>query len=253
MLRSARRSQPHRATGTGARSAALRASRWARMITQRDISRDARNNRPLRHGTGMRPASHWLLAGMRIAVIGKGNIGGTLGSKWRAAGHDVVYGARDGSGQGPGGAPVRSIGDALEDAGVVLLAVPGQAVPDVVNEQGAALAGKVVIDAVNRMGAPEFDSRALIADAAPSARYVRAFNSLGWENFADPLPGTNLFFAADPEARAAAEELISAVGLEPAFVGDATATATVDGLLPLWFALVRQNGGNRKVALRIVR
>jgi len=190
---------------------------------------------------------------MRIAVIGKGNIGGTLGSKWRAAGHDVVYGARDGSGDGPGGAPVRSIGDALKDADAVLLAVPGQAVPDVVNEHGAALAGKVVIDAVNRMGAPQFDSRALIADAAPSARYVRAFNSLGWENFADPVPGANLFFAADPEARAAAEELIGAVGLEPAFVGDASATATVDALLPLWFALVGQNAGNRKLALRIVR
>jgi 8-hydroxy-5-deazaflavin:NADPH oxidoreductase len=190
---------------------------------------------------------------MRIAVIGKGKIGGTLGSAWRAAGHDVAYGVRDASGEGPGGAPVRSIGDALKDADVVLLAVPGHVVQDVVSEQGTALAGKVVIDAVNRMGGPEFDSRALIADAAPSARYVRAFNSLGWENFAEPAPGTNLFFAADPEARAAAEELIIAVGLEPAFVGDAAATATVDGLLPLWFALVRQNGGNRKIALRIVR
>jgi hypothetical protein len=140
---------------------------------------------------------------MRIAVIGKGNIGGSLGSKWRAAGYDVVYGARDGSGEGPG-------------------------------------------------GAPEFDSRAIIADAAPQARYVRAFNSLGWGNFADPMPGTNMFFAADPDARATAEELIKAVGLEPAFLGDATATTTVDGLLPLWFALVRQNGGNRRVALRII-
>jgi 8-hydroxy-5-deazaflavin:NADPH oxidoreductase len=200
----------------------------------------------------MRWAPPRLLAGMRIAVIGKGHIGGTLGSRWRAVGHDVVYGTRDGSGEGPGGAPVRSISDALKDAGVVLLAVPGQAVPDIVSEQGAALAGKVVIDAVNRMGAPEFDSRALIADAAPSARYVRAFNSLGWENFADPVPGANLFFAADPQARAVAEELISAVGLKPAFVGDATATATVDGLLPLWFALVKLNGGNRRVALRVV-
>jgi len=191
---------------------------------------------------------------MKIAVIGKGNIGGTLGTKWIAAGHDVVYGTRDGSGDGPGGAPLRSIGDAIEGADVVVLAVPGPAVPDVVTEHGDALAGKVVIDAVNRMGgAPEYDSRALIADAAPSARYVRAFNSLGWENFADPLPGTNLFFAADPEARAAAEELISAVGLEPAFVGDADATATVDGVLPLWFALVKHNGGNRRVALRVVR
>jgi predicted dinucleotide-binding enzyme len=194
-----------------------------------------------------------LLAGMRITVIGKGNIGGTLGSKWHAAGHEVVYGTRGGSGEGPGGAPVRSIGDALKDADVVVLAVPGQAVPGVVNEHGAALAGKVVIDAVNRMAAPQPDSRELIAAAAPSARYVRAFSTLGWENFAEPLPGANLFFAADPEARAVAEELISAVGLEPAFLGDATATATVDALLPLWFALVKQNGGNRKIALRIVR
>jgi 8-hydroxy-5-deazaflavin:NADPH oxidoreductase len=189
---------------------------------------------------------------MKIAVIGKGNIGGTLGSKWSAAGHDVVYGTRDGSGEGPGGAQVRGIGAAVEGADVVVLAVPGQAAPDVVSELGAGLAGKVVIDAANRIGAPEFDSRALIAAAAPSARYVRAFNSLGWENFADPMPGTSLFFAADPEARTTAEELISAVGLEPAFLGDASATATVDGLLPLWFALVKQNGGDRKVALRVL-
>jgi hypothetical protein len=189
---------------------------------------------------------------MRIAVIGKGNIGGSLGTKWRAAGHDVVYGARDGSGEGPGGAPVRGIGDALKDADVVVLAVPGQVVADVVTGHGAALAGKTVIDAVNRIGAPEFDSRAIIADAAPQARYVRAFNSLGWENFVHPMPGANMFFAADPEARATAEELIRAVGLEPAFLGDANATTTVDGLLPLWFALVQQNGGNRRVALRII-
>ena len=201
----------------------------------------------------MRRRSHRLQRGMKIAVIGKGNIGGSLGSKWLAAGHDVVYGARDGSGEGPGGAPVRTIGDALKDADVVVLAVPGQVVADVVTEHGAALAGKTVIDAVNRMGAPEFDSRAIIAQAAPQARYVRAFNSLGWENFANPMPGTNMFFAADPDARATAEELITAVGLEPAFVGDAGATATVDGLLPLWFALVQQNGGNRRVALRVVQ
>jgi 8-hydroxy-5-deazaflavin:NADPH oxidoreductase len=201
----------------------------------------------------MRPRSHRLQRGMRIAVIGKGNIGGSLGSKWIAAGHDVVYGARDGSGESPGGAPVTSIGDAIEHADVVVLAVPGKVVGDVVAEHGAALAGKTVVDAVNRIGAPEFDSRAIIAQAAPQARYVRAFNSLGWENFANPMPGTSMFFAADPDARAIAEELITAVGLEPAFVGDASATATVDALLPLWFALVQQNGGNRRVALRVIQ
>jgi len=200
----------------------------------------------------MRRRSHRLQRGMRIAVIGKGNIGGSLGAKWRAAGHDVVYGARDGASTGPGGAPARGIGDALRDADVVVLAVPGKIVADVVSEHRAALGGKTVIDAVNRIGAPEFDSRAIIADAAPQARYVRAFNTLGWENFASPMPGTNLFFAADPAARATAEELISAVGLKPALVGDAAATATVDALLPLWLALVRQDGGNRRLALRMV-
>ena len=201
----------------------------------------------------MRPRSHRLQRGMRIAVIGKGNIGGSLGSKWIAAGHDVVYGARDASGEGPGVAPIQSIGAAIEHGDVVALAVPGKVVGDVVTEHGAALAGKTVIDAVNRIGAPEFDSRAIIAQAAPRARYVRAFNSLGWENFANPMSGTNMFFAADPDARATAEELITAVGLEPTFVGDASATATVDALLPLWFALVQQNGGNRRVALRVIQ
>ena len=191
---------------------------------------------------------------MRIAVIGTGNIGGTLGSRWRAAGHDVVYGSRGGgaAGAGPGGAPVVSIADALADAEVVLLAVPGGAVGDVVSANGAALAGKVVIDAVNRMPGPEFDSRAGIEAAAPTARYVRAFNSLGWENFADPPAGADMFFAADPAAREVAEELIRAVGLGPQFVGGPDAARIVDGVLPLWFSLVQQHGGQRKLAFHVV-
>lgn len=190
---------------------------------------------------------------MRIAVIGTGNIGGTLGSRWRAAGHDVVYGSRSGSGAGPGGAPVQPVADALADAEVVLLAVPAGAVGEVITANAAALGGKVVIDAVNRMGQPDVNSQAAIAAAAPTARYVRAFNTLGWENFADPLPGTELFFAADPAAREAAEELIQAVGLGPQFVGGPDAARTVDGVLPLWFTLVQQHGGNRKLAFRVVR
>jgi len=146
-----------------------------------------------------------------------------------------------------------AVGEALSTAEVVVLAIPGGAVAEVVAANGAALAGKVVIDAVNRIGQPQVNSRAAISAAAPDARYVRAFNTLGWENFADPPAGAALFFAADPSARQVAEELISAVGLEPVFVGDAEASSIVDALLPLWFSLVRHNGGNRRVALSIVR
>src|ERR1019366_10606259 len=131
-------------------------------------------------------------------------------------------------------------------------ASPGAAVEAVVAEHGAALAGKVVVDATNRVGQPVVNNRAEIVAAAPDAQYVRAFNTLGWENFAEPLANADLFFAADPEARAPAELLITAVGLRPQYLGDAEAVATVDSLLPFWFALVKQHGGNRKVALRVV-
>jgi 8-hydroxy-5-deazaflavin:NADPH oxidoreductase len=190
---------------------------------------------------------------MKIAVIGTGHIGGTLGQRWRAAGHEVAYGSRAGSGTGPGGAPVLPVGEAIKSAEVVLLAVPGGAMAAVVAAYGATLADKVVIDAVNRIGEPVVNSHAAIAAAAPRCGYVRAFNTLGWENFADPPVGAAMFFAADPAARPAAEELITAVGLEPVFAGDAGASATVDALLPLWFALVRHADGNRRVALRITR
>jgi len=225
----------------------------------------------------------------------------------------VTYGSRNPRADGPGGEAVVAVGDAIEGADVVVFAIPAAAVEEVAAEHGAALAGKVVLDATNRMGAAVVNNRAEIAAhapdakyvrafntlgwenfaapladvdlffaadpearataetlitnrmgasvvnnraeilaAAPDAKYVRAFNTLGWENFADPLPDADLFFAADPEARAIAETLIKAVGLRPQYLGDADAAATVDALLPVWFALTKQRGGNRKVALRVV-
>lgn len=135
---------------------------------------------------------------------------------------------------------------------MVVFAIPGPSVAAVAAEHGAALAGKVVVDATNRMGGPVVNNRAEIVEAAPDVHYVRAFNTLGWENFADPVADADLFFAADPEGRATAETLIEAIGLRPQYLGDDDAAATVDALLPVWFALTKQRGGNRRVALRVV-
>ena len=190
---------------------------------------------------------------MRIAVIGTGNIGGSLGTKWRAAGYDVTFGGRTASADGPGGAAVLSIPEAIADADVVLLAMPGRAAAELVSSHAAGLGGKIIIDATNNIGATEVNCHAAVAASAPDAHYARAFNTLGWENFVNPPEGAALFFAADAEARPAVEELIGATGLEPAFVGDASAARTVDGVLPLWFALVQQSGGDRRLAFRVVR
>jgi predicted dinucleotide-binding enzyme len=191
---------------------------------------------------------------MRIGVIGTGHIGGTLGRALARAGHQVKLGSRH-PGETSDGPEVSDLAGALTDAEVVLLAVPGAALDDLLPEYSEALAGKLVIDATNRMGGPATNASAQLATAVPTARYVRAFNTLGWENLAEPVfdgVPADLFFSCRHEDRAVVEELISAVGLHPAYLGE-DKQDLVDSLLPLWFALVQANGGNRHVALRVLR
>ena len=95
----------------------------------------------------------------------------------------------------------------------------------------------------------------LLAAAAPTVRSARAFNTLGWENFAEPVfdgVPADLFFSCQPDDRAVLEELIGAVGLHPAY-GGAEMQNAVDGVLPRWCALVQQHGGSRHLALRVLR
>src|SRR5476649_2044369 len=103
---------------------------------------------------------------MRIAVIGKGNIGGTLGGKWVAAGHEVVFGVR--SPCAPGTA---AITDAVGQPEVIVLAMPGAAAKDLLGSLAGALAGKVVIDATNDMtGTGKLNALDELADGAHPVR-----------------------------------------------------------------------------------
>ncbi len=201
---------------------------------------------------------------MQIAIIGSGNIGGTLGAKWAAAGHSVVFGARDPQspktraalGAAGAQAKVDSIAGALAMAEVVVLALPGMAVAAFAQEHGPALNGKIVVDTTNQFGQPVLNGLAAIQAAAPEATLVRAFNSLGWENFAEPvIDGTqaDLFYVShEGKARTVAEELISAVGLRPVRVGDLAQAPLVDNLGALWGALAFGQGHGRRVAFKLL-
>jgi predicted dinucleotide-binding enzyme len=99
-----------------------------------------------------------------IVVLGAGNIGATLARKWTAAGHQVTLASRN-----PDAPALRDLADgidartathadAVRDAEVVLVALPGDAVAAVAAALGDALDGKVVIDATNNLGAAEMNS-----------------------------------------------------------------------------------------------
>jgi 8-hydroxy-5-deazaflavin:NADPH oxidoreductase len=74
---------------------------------------------------------------MRIAVVGKGNVGGGLADRWEKAGHDVARIGRDS-------------GD-VSDADAVLFAVPGGSIAEAV-ENVSGLDGKTAVDATNLVG-----------------------------------------------------------------------------------------------------
>ncbi|HEX8730042.1 MAG TPA: NAD(P)-binding domain-containing protein [Ktedonobacterales bacterium] len=216
------------------------------------------------------------MAPLHIAVLGAGNIGGTLGRKWVTAGHRVIFGVPDPTspraqalraelGQA---SAIGSVAEALAGSDVVVLAVPGRVVDDLIRTHVSQLDGKIIVDASNRMesradGGP-MNSVAALSVAAPAAHVYRAFNSLGWENFADPLFNgvqADLFYAGpedgaagDPQggARTTVERLIADVGLHPVYVGGPEQVGVVDGVANLWFALALGQRHGRRLAFKVL-
>ncbi len=187
---------------------------------------------------------------MKIATVGAGNIGGTIGERWAKAGHEVVYGLRNPSKR----KDAKPIGQALEGAEAVLLALPGSGTVEFVREHAKGLEGKIIIDATNDFRAARFNWWLELTAAIPAAQLFRAFNTLGWDVFANPLLGgeqPDLFYCG-PEGRArdVVEELISDAGLRPIWVGGVDQVETVDGVLRLWYVLSRARG--RRIAFKLI-
>src|ERR1700686_4903231 len=93
---------------------------------------------------------------MKIAVVGAGNVGGTLGKGWAKKGHDVTFGVRNTSdpklkellAATGGKARDGSVKAAAADAEVVALTVPWDAAQDAVKNAGN-LRDKIVLDCTN--------------------------------------------------------------------------------------------------------
>lgn len=175
---------------------------------------------------------------VKIGIIGSGKVGGTLGSVWAKAGHEVMFSSRHleddralAAGLGPN-AYAGTPSEAAAFGDVVLVSVPYYALPDVRDNVGELLKGKVVIDTCNpfvgRDGelakwAREKGAGLASKELLPGARIVRAFNAIGYASMgrAHENPGrVGMPIASDDDAAVAvAEPLIRDIGYEPVLVG----------------------------------
>ena len=184
---------------------------------------------------------------MRIGVVGNGNIGRTIGGAWERVGHEVAYTSR-----APSPPETVAITDALLEAQVVLLAIPGTGVEQFLIDHGTGLAGRLVFDATNRIGEHTLSNAEAFAEHAPEALLVRAFNSVGWEVMADPGEATMFWCGPEGDAGATAAQLIADVGLRPVRVGGLDVIDVVDGAGRLWLTLVFGQGMPRTIALKLL-
>ncbi|MBV72323.1 MAG: hypothetical protein CMH52_13445 [Myxococcales bacterium] len=145
--------------------------------------------------------------------------------------------------------------EAIGFADVAVFAVPGPSVATVVNENLDNLSGKTIIDATNNMRGESRHALGYLRDQLPTANLYRAFNSLGWENLANPdFEGTkaDLFYCGDEDARSTVEQLISDIGLEPVYLGGTDRVDLVEGMTDMWFNLALKQRMGRRLAFKLL-
>lgn len=168
---------------------------------------------------------------MRIAILGAGRVGTTLGRRFADAGHDVVYGVRAPTDPKHADAPgqVLTLADAASRSEVLVLTTAWAGAEDTLRAAGD-LAGKVLIDATNPIGPGMVlthgtsDSGAeQVARWAPGAQVVKAFNSIGMEVMANPRFGearSVLWLCGDDVAACdLVSQLATDIGFEPVRLG----------------------------------
>jgi predicted dinucleotide-binding enzyme len=186
-----------------------------------------------------------------IAIIGTGSVAKALGPEFAAQGHTIIYGSRQPGAekvlaliaQTSGEASAALPKDAVVDADIVVLAVPGLLVDEITRGLGD-LAGKVIIDPTNpligdwdtELGlAVETSNAAIIQEAAPDAFVVKAFSTLNWRQMVDPGGAITILLAGDnEEAKQRVAELITRMGLEPMDLGPVESAHWIEGMTILW-------------------
>ena len=189
---------------------------------------------------------------MSTAIIGAGNLGGTVARHLVASGESVVVAAKDESKAkaladelGPN-ARATSVEDAIAAADAIVLALWLDDLREVIPQQAHLLDGKVVVDPSNPIGfdangqlfrtLPDDQSAgSIVAALLPAgAHYVKAFGTLAADSLAasanrEPRRAA-LFYATDDETAATAvDHLIRVAGFDPLKAGGVADAGRIEG------------------------
>lgn len=202
---------------------------------------------------------------MNIAIIGTGNIGGTLAAKWALTGHRIFLGVRDVEnfkGKELLGETItaHTIADAVKNADVILIAAVPPATRDIVNAMGD-VDNKVIIDAMNsvRTKAENFDSTAqALREWTSSPNVVKCFNSTGFNVMADTdFAGTkaDMFMAGNSkEAKTIVKQLALDAGFEECYdFGGDDKIPLLESFAMVWINLAMMQGLGREIAFKLMR
>lgn len=207
---------------------------------------------------------------MRIAVIGIGMVGGTLGRRWAKLGHEVMFGVREPSSEKLGtlladsgeNARAGTVAEAAAFGDVVVLATPWGGTGDAVRHAGD-LTGKVLLDCTNPLkpdlsgleGDPSGAEQ--VAAWAPGAKVVKIFNTTGFQNMDDPRFGndraTMFYCGDDAEAKKVAARLAEDLGFEAIDAGPLAEARTLEHLALLWIHLAHVQKLGRGIAFKLMR
>ncbi|PYP77107.1 MAG: NADPH-dependent F420 reductase [Gemmatimonadetes bacterium] len=192
-----------------------------------------------------------------IGIIGAGNMGAAFAKRLAAAGHRVAITATDASqaeqAARAAGAGARAVpaAEVARGADLLILAVPYGAAVDALRAAGD-LAGTTVIDISNPLK-PDMSGLQVghttsaaeeIQRAVPTARVVKAFNTI----FAPLLAGdarAQVFFAGDDaEAKERVRAVIDSAGFEAVDAGPLANARHLEpaGMLNIYFAYVAGRG-----------
>jgi 8-hydroxy-5-deazaflavin:NADPH oxidoreductase len=194
---------------------------------------------------------------MKMAIIGSGNIGKSIGAWASKEGYEIIFSAkkeehaREAAKAAGHNAKFASVNSAIESADIVLLAVPYESAKEVLSEAKSILKGKVLIDVTNAL-TEDYSALKLgfttsaaeeIAKLIPEAKVIKAFNTVFASVYASQNPKIkektiSVFYAGDDkDAKAKVADLINKMGFDAVDSGSLKAARVLEPMALLNISL----------------